>query len=307
MPGTLVSGQEVGGAFVAEASEALAAAVGFRPYHGTLNLEGVDGVDTLPERTLDEDFGDPTCEGAVLRPCRVGGIRGAVVRPLVPDYPADLVELLAPVRLRDLFRLRDGDELAVHPPDGAWESAGVPADPEQLDRFESVVFDLDGTLLDLAVEWSVVHDEVEALLGDRLGRAVTAYTENEVFELAAAAGVRDELFDVIESLEVEGAERSSPRPLLDHLDGLSCPVAVCTANSLRSAELALDRFDARRWVDTIVARETVRPGKPDPAPLLEAFDRLSTDAAGSLFVGDHPTDAEAAVGAGSSFLRADRL
>lgn len=306
MAGTLVSGQNIGGDFVAEAAEGLAAALGFTPYHGTLNLENAAGISSLPRETVAEDFGDPNCEGAVLRPCRVGGVRTSIIRPLVPNYPDDLVEVLAPVRLRALFELHDGDSVSIAPAEAAWDSSVLPADPSSLDRFESVVFDLDGTLVDLAVDWSVVHDEIEALIGSQLDREIRAYSENELFELARQHGAFDDLIEVIEAEETKGARGATARPLLDSIDQFSCPIGICTANSRSAAELALDRFGVRSAVDAIVARQTVRPGKPEPGPLLEAFDRLEANPGDSLFVGDAPTDGRTAVGAGSSFLKADQ-
>lgn len=307
MTGTLVSGRRTGAGFVAESEETLAEALGFHPYHGTLNLEQADGIASLPQETLSDDLGDANCEGAVLRPCRVGGVKSSIIRPLVPNYPDDLAELLAPVRLRSLFHLADGDTISISPAGDAWQSASFPADPASLDGFESVVFDLDGTLVALAVDWPTVHDEVESLLGDQLDRPIRAYSENELFELAMESGVYDDLVKAIESHEITGVSDSSPEPLIDYLDQLSCPIGVCTANSERAASLALDRFDVRAEVDTIVARETVRPGKPEPGPLLEAFDRLRASPGNSVFVGDQPTDAQTAVGAGASFLKEDQF
>lgn len=43
----------------------------------------------------------------------MGKIHGAVVMPQVPNYPDDLVEVLAPVNLREALRLKDGDAVEV--------------------------------------------------------------------------------------------------------------------------------------------------------------------------------------------------
>jgi len=305
MVAKLVSGQQLGGEFVAMAEDTLASTVGFQPFNGTLNLNEVSGLSSLPRETVAEDFGDPSCEGAVLRPCRLGGIMAAVIRPLVPDYPDDLVELLAPVQLRPFFRLDDGDAVSIAPDEEAWRSAELTADPAEMVQFESVVFDLDGTLVDLAVDWTRVHEEVEARLGDNLEHGIRSYSENEIFDTAREVGVYDDLLKAIEFHELEGAKQATSKPLLDELHHLSCPIGICTANSKQAALLALDRFDVQSEVDALVARETVRPGKPDPGPLVTAFDRLQAEPGDSLFVGDEPTDAQTAVGAGSSFLKAD--
>jgi CTP-dependent riboflavin kinase len=46
-------------------------------------------------------------------PARIGGLPAAVVVPHVPDYPADKLELVAAVRVRDALGVTPGDRLVV--------------------------------------------------------------------------------------------------------------------------------------------------------------------------------------------------
>lgn len=307
MDGTLVTGEGAGAAFVAATQETLASAVGFRPYPGTLNLEGVDDVESLPLRTIDDDLGDPHCEGVHLRACTVGGVRGSVIRPLVPGYPERKLELLAPVRLRELFDWDVGATVRLAPPDEPWSTVGPSAVQAALDAFDAVVFDLDGTLVELVVDWPAVHGEIEAKFGAYLDKPVTEHGENELFEVAADHGVFDDLAGLIEAHERAGADDARPLGGVEGLSALDGPVGLCTANARSAAEQALERFGVRGTVDAIVARETVRPGKPHPAPLLECLDRLDVAPGNALFVGDQPGDAEAAARAGTSFLHVEQL
>lgn len=307
MQGTLVTGEGVGAEFVAAARETLADAAGFRPYPGTVNLEGIDGVDALPLRTLEDDLGDPHCDGVHLRPCNVGGVRCSVVRPLVPGYPDDKLELLGPVRLRRLFGFDDGADVALSPPDDPWSPAGPRASTASLDAFEAVVFDLDGTLVDLDVDWSAVHDEIEDHFGADLDKPVPDHGQDELFEVATDRGFYDDLVALIAAHEREGAATATGLAGVEEFGELAVPIGICTANDGSAAERALDRFDAVDAVDALVARETVRPGKPHPDPLLEVLDRLSVEPGNALFVGDQPGDAEAAARAGASFLHVDQV
>jgi riboflavin kinase len=43
----------------------------------------------------------------------ISGIKGAIVRPERSNYPANLVEVIAPVNLRKTLCLSDGDEIEV--------------------------------------------------------------------------------------------------------------------------------------------------------------------------------------------------
>ena len=122
---TLVSGTGEGGKFVAAATEALTTAVGFRPFPGTLNLEHAQ-VEEFPTQTL-EEVGDEYCDGVELRDCRVAGVRAAVIRPFVPDYPPQKTEVIAPVSLRTLFDLTENDRVPLRPPSDRWPPAELEA------------------------------------------------------------------------------------------------------------------------------------------------------------------------------------
>ena len=90
--------------------------LGFNPYIGTLNLRlpnktvldrlrEADGIIIVPEKGY--------FEGKCFKALVNEKIEGAVVLPNVPDYPSDLLEVLAPVNLRKTFGLKDGMEVKV--------------------------------------------------------------------------------------------------------------------------------------------------------------------------------------------------
>ena len=306
MDGTVTTGEEAAAGFVASVEEELTAATGFRPHPGTLNLADAAAVHDLPGETHTHgDLSTEHCDGVVVRPCSVAGVRAAVVKPLFPDYPEEKVEIVAPVALRSLFGLADGDRVPVAPPDEVWYPDGSAADPAALDVFDAAVFDLDGTLVDLDVEWSAVHADIEELLGDHLeGGSIEGYDRPGLMDFAREIELYDELDAVLTDYETEGAETAPELPLAMLLQELNCPVGICTANAESAARRALERFDALDAVDAIVARGTIAAQKPNPEPLERCLAMLDAPAGNAVFVGDERGDAEAAVGAGTSFLHA---
>jgi CTP-dependent riboflavin kinase len=92
---------------------------GFEPYPGTLNLraEGPEGVEALAAVRAEPGVAlEPAPGNCAARcyPARLAGRQeAALVVPLVAGYPDDVLELLAPVRLRDALGLREGDEVEV--------------------------------------------------------------------------------------------------------------------------------------------------------------------------------------------------
>ena len=93
--------------------------LGFTPYPGTLNLKlDTQSIDirkkispnikisgfTKDNRT----FGNGSCFDVMIE-----DIRGAVIVPERTHYPEDIIEIIAPVNLREYLKVRDGSNVEV--------------------------------------------------------------------------------------------------------------------------------------------------------------------------------------------------
>ena len=91
--------------------------LGFNPYPGTLNLQLSPGtnVKELRDATKGIKIKSPEGfhEGWCFKVLIMEKLLGAVVVPDVPTYPHDLLEVLAPVNLRETLGLKDGVEIEV--------------------------------------------------------------------------------------------------------------------------------------------------------------------------------------------------
>lgn len=306
MKGTLTDGTGDAERFIGMVESQLAAALGFTPFHGTLNL-ATEGTPLEEADTLLDGFGDDHCDGVRLRPCRIGGVRGAVLRPIVEGYPDETVEIVAPVRLRSLFGIDTGDTVPVSFDDTVWPASALPASPAALSSFDAVVFDLDNTLVTLDVDWEAVFEDIQTVIDPLTETPVRSFTKTELYALARTHGRYDEVERVLREAELAGVDGATALPALETLQELDCPVGVCTANALEGAERALDRFGAGGAVDAIVGRTTVERQKPDAEPLLECLARLDVKPGDGVFVGDGEPDAGAAVDATTSYLHPSQL
>ncbi|WP_418281546.1 HAD family hydrolase [Halorubrum sp. DTA98] len=169
-------------------------------------------------------------------------------------------------------------------------------------EYDAVVYDLDGTLVDLAVDWDAVADDV-----------IAVYTDNAIkppgdglWDLLGAAdqyGIRADVEAVIGSHERVGARESTRLPLADVLAaGDPTRAAVCSLNCEDACRVALETHDVDDAVSAVVGRDTVDTHKPDPESLLAAVDALGVDAANAVFVGDSARDATTAERAGVPFV-----
>ncbi|ERH13320.1 MAG: hypothetical protein J07HB67_02358 [halophilic archaeon J07HB67] len=105
------------------------------------------------------------------------------------------------------------------------------------DGYDAVVYDLDGTLVDLAVSWDTVTSDARELF------AAHGHETDEglwgMLDTASAVGLQTELEAVIADHERAGAEASSLAPCATELP-LTVPTGVCSLNSESACRVALD-------------------------------------------------------------------
>jgi phosphoglycolate phosphatase len=167
-------------------------------------------------------------------------------------------------------------------------------------ELDAVVYDLDGTLVRLPVDWQDVEARLAALL-EREGVDTDTLSAWDLLSAAEEAGIGDEADDLIAGAERAGAEESRRLALADRLADHEIPVGVCSLNHEEAVHIALDRHDLTEYVESVVGRGTVPKRKPHPRALLAAVEELGVEPENVLFVGDSASDEETAERAGTKF------
>jgi riboflavin kinase len=92
--------------------------LGFTPYPGTLNIKLKEGNVNLKEllkkaEAIEISPSEGFCRGKCFEAYFMDELKCAIVIPGVMNYPADVIEVMAPINLRENFRLKDGDTVIV--------------------------------------------------------------------------------------------------------------------------------------------------------------------------------------------------
>lgn len=179
-------------------------------------------------------------------------------------------------------------------------------------RVDGIVFDLDGTLVNLGgfVEWRKAYKEiVDYYLEQECDPAVVnSYRANQLFNMLElmyqytleehgekkAAEIHDSANTILMEYERTGANScvlmEGCLDILDWLREREIPLGICTSNSKQSAETALRLQGIREYFQVIVGRTKEYQIKPNPAQLKKCFEELNVDPKNGIMVGDSHKD-----------------
>lgn len=180
----------------------------------------------------------------------------------------------------------------------------------------TIVFDLDGTLVDTApdlvnalnaalalegIDVPITLDEARTLIGAGaralIARGLSArdrrVSEERFEDLFGAFLAHYEAHICIESRPYPGMPGA-----LEALSAAGHRLAVCTNKSERFAVKLLEAMHLRGRFLAVVGGDTLDVSKPDPRPLLAAIERSGGGGAPAMLVGDSATDFHTARNAG---------
>lgn len=203
-------------------------------------------------------------------------------------------------------------------------------------NIDSVVFDLDGTLINLGehVEWRKAQVEiaegyitlgcspkdVEACNCKGLFGMLDEMWEINVkkFGVEKAENIQSGANKILHAHEDKGIQGCTLMPgCLDALNWVKAhevPMGICTSNSQTTAEQALKTHGLSHYFDAVVGRSTAHRMKPSPDQLKACYKRLGAKPENSVIVGDSHKDVMAGKALGAYtiavplyFTRLDRL
>lgn len=150
--------------------------------------------------------------------------------------------------------------------------------------FQAVVFDLDGTLVELAIDFNEIRKEIGCPQRDILGYIDTFTGE-----------ARQRVLAVIEAHEAMAVTKAQLIPhaaeVLEGLANRGVKTAILTRNSAHSAVQVLEKFSLR--VNRIIGRDDAPP-KPSPEPLRMLARSFALPMNAIAMVGDFLYDLQAA-------------
>jgi phosphoglycolate phosphatase len=180
-------------------------------------------------------------------------------------------------------------------------------------KIEAVVFDFDGTLTKLNIEFHLMRKAILDLIGT-YGIPINGLANMYALETIKAAfglilernpGKEEEFLEqalgLVKAIEVEAAKKgeliSGTKDMLLELKKRNIKIAVVTRNCRAAVTTVFP--DIEDYCQTVITRETTPNVKPHPDQLLIALRSLGVKPDSSAMVGDHPMDIKIGKDAGA--------
>lgn len=181
----------------------------------------------------------------------------------------------------------------------------------------TILFDLDGTIIDTAPDLIVAHDHVMKKFGHKIeqsvdikknvGRGAWMMMQKSLKEKNVNQVIRNEMTkEFIDFYSKNIANGSKPiKGLLEFLDwakSKNISMAICTNKQERLAVQLLKKLNLFDYFEYIAGHDTFAFNKPDPRHLTSVVEIIGGDLKKTIMVGDSEIDEMAAVNAKLPFV-----
>ncbi|MEM2928823.1 MAG: HAD family hydrolase [Nitrososphaerota archaeon] len=184
----------------------------------------------------------------------------------------------------------------------------------------AVIFDLDGTLINLAFDYKKAKAEVISfLINSKVDEKVLDENKSIYLNIEAAINyikkefgeeyakiIKEKAFDIVDKYEKEEIRKASlcenALNLINYIKSKGMKIAICTNNSSYTTFSILNKINIANLIDVVVTRDDVEKLKPYPDPLILACKKLNINPNEALYIGDSIVDLLTAKAVGMKFI-----
>lgn len=179
--------------------------------------------------------------------------------------------------------------------------------PTLLNKIKAVIFDFDGTLAVLNIDFSSMKERVfhlmsqmgvnEESIGERYLLEMIDEVSQRLLEknLAAAEGFYEEAHRILHSIELKAAEEgrlmAGAKATLEQLRSRGIKVGIVTRNCEDAVRKVFPQIN--EFCDVFISRNSTKKVKPHPDHLMFVMKALNVSGEEAVMIGDHTIDIQA--------------
>ena len=179
---------------------------------------------------------------------------------------------------------------------------------------ESIIFDLDGTLVDTLPDIHAASSEmlkslnleplpskqVRSFIGDGIYKLI-----ERCLNVYGVSGSKDASRVFMEYYHANPTTLSKCYECVEftlfQLKSRGLKLGICTNKPSNLTNKVVENLSLKKYFETIICGDTLHVKKPDARPLLEAVKDLESDPESSIFIGDSEVDMKTALSANMGF------
>ena len=182
----------------------------------------------------------------------------------------------------------------------------------QFHRIKAIIFDFDGTLAVLNIDFNAMREQVFELMR-HIGVEEKSITERYLLEIidevyfilleknpSGAEKFYQKAHQILYEVELRAAEKGRLIPgvdrMLKFLRGTGIKVGIITRNCEDAVRRIFPNID--EFCDVFISRNSIKKVKPHPDHLFSAMKALNVSGGETVMVGDHTIDIQAGKRAG---------
>jgi beta-phosphoglucomutase-like phosphatase (HAD superfamily) len=186
-----------------------------------------------------------------------------------------------------------------------------------LDNIHAVIFDMDGTLFELNVNWQKAKKRLDEYTkskynmkgGSNFQSLFSGFKEIERRHGKLAV---EELETILSQIEYTDAiQKAKPTDIFnlgvqwikDKCKN-NVKFAIVSSNFRKTIKKVLEKHDAEKMFDKVISREDVDSMKPSPEGIIQVIEDFDLPSSACVYIGDLKSDEDAASAAGVLFLYA---
>jgi HAD superfamily hydrolase (TIGR01509 family) len=169
-----------------------------------------------------------------------------------------------------------------------------------LSRFDAVIYDMDGVLIDSEPVWKIAMEEVfsdvgcnltrkdfEKTVGLRLDEVINYWYNENPWKNATPEQVLDRIVQkMVAYLSADGKPLTGVLESLSFFKSRGLKIGLATSSYLVLIDTVLDTLNIRSFFDVTHSAELEKHGKPHPAVYLTAADKLNVNPLRCLVIED---------------------